>query len=107
MSKRLFRLGSGHRACVACGGNFIYAPDRRELGDGWCSLNVRCRACQHQREVPMTPRMVTRFDRDVDRGRSAIVHALGLVDLERMTHEAEAFARALERDLIDTGDFGG
>ena len=49
----------------------------------------------------MTPRMVTRFDRDVDRGRSAIVHALGLIDVERMTQEAEAFVQALERDLID------
>jgi hypothetical protein len=123
MFKRLFRLRvrqsnpltpsdslwwkrSGLHICVACGGDYVYAHDRREKGDGRWSLSLRCGACQHRREVAMTRRMVMRFDADVDRGRSAIARALACLDLERMTEQADAFARALERDLIDADDFG-
>ena len=93
--------------CVACGADFVYAQDRRDQGDGRWSLDLRCGACQHQRVVLMTPRMIARFDRDVDRGRSAIARALGRIDLERMAEQGAAFARALEGDLIDADDFGG
>jgi hypothetical protein len=46
-----------------------------------------------------------RFDADVERGRAAIATDRAALDRERMVRQVDAFTAALQRDLIDPGDF--
>ena len=54
---------------------------------------LRCGECGWQREVVVADDVVVRFDDDVR------------ADRERLAREADAFAAALDRDLIDAADF--
>ena len=53
----------------------------------------------------MTNEDAQRFDRDLAQGVKQIAVVLGRRDRERMISDSEAMTVALERDLIDPGDF--
>jgi hypothetical protein len=45
------------------------------------------------------------YQADLDRGVAKIASTVARLDRERMIAESDAWAAALERDLIDPGDF--
>jgi hypothetical protein len=70
----------------------------------WTML-LRCGACGTTVLRVVSNQDAARYDHDLDRGCSAIESALERVERARMTEWTEAFVTALERDLIDAGDF--
>jgi hypothetical protein len=72
--------------------------------DRWHML-LRCGACGTFRDVVATDAVAHAYERDVDRGATEIRATLTRLDRARMSAQADAFAAALQRDLIDAGDF--
>jgi hypothetical protein len=66
---------------------------------------LRCGECRRQREVVVADDVVARFDDDLRTAMRAIAVAVERADRERLAREADAFAAALDRDLIDAADF--
>ena len=66
---------------------------------------LRCGACGTYRDVTVADDAAHAFERDLDRGTSEIRSALRRLDRDRMVVQADAFAVALQRDLIDAADF--
>jgi hypothetical protein len=67
-------------------------------------IDVRCGECGNRWEVVHNDR-AKRYDIELDIDVSAIRRALERLDLERMAIDAETFATALARDLIEPADF--
>ena len=49
--------------------------------------------------------VAARYDDDLRTATEAIAHAIAEEDRERLERQADAFAAALDRDLIDADDF--
>ena len=64
-----------------------------------------CGECRSQREVVVADDVVVRFDDDVRAATRPIARAIERADRDRLAREADAFAAALDRDLIDAADF--
>jgi uncharacterized Zn finger protein len=75
------------------------------VGDtGWWML-LRCGECGTAREVTVSDDEAARFDIALTRRTSPIQRAVERLDLERMAADVETLILALQRDLIDAGDF--
>jgi hypothetical protein len=66
---------------------------------------LRCGECEYVRDVEATNAQVARFERDLDAGLAVIAAAIERVERPRMLADIAALTAALERDLIDAGDF--
>jgi hypothetical protein len=97
--------GSGLHVCCSCRSDLVYATERRREGAGRWRLTLCCGQCGGSRDVVIGDGLVQRFDADVARGLAAIASDITALDRERMTEQVEVFAAALQRDLIDAGDF--
>jgi hypothetical protein len=97
--------GSGLHVCASCRGDFVHAEERQRESDARWRMLLRCGECGDCRYVIVSGDLVRRFDADVGRGLAAIVRDVTTLDRERMAQQADAFAAALQRDLIDAGDF--
>jgi hypothetical protein len=76
------------------------------LEEGGWELRLRCGHCETFRDVIVSDDVAQRYDLDLARGMSEIAAALRREEQDRMAAEAQVFIVALERDLIDAGDFG-
>jgi len=85
--------GSGLHVCPGCRAPFVHPVARSRIDGSRWSMILRCGDCGWQREVVVADDVVVRFDDDVR------------ADRERLAREADAFAAALDRDLIDAADF--
>jgi hypothetical protein len=72
--------------------------------DHW-RIALRCGECESWREVRVTNAEAKEFDYALDTQCSQIQRALDRLERERMEAELDALVVALERDLIDAGDF--
>ena len=72
--------------------------------DHWHML-LRCGACDTYREVTAPDDVARAYERDLAHGMHEIRLEVEEMDRKRMAHQAEAFAAALQRDLIDAADF--
>ena len=93
------------RTCRSCGQPFLYPLDRHEEGESGWRILLRCGNCDSRSEVVATDRQTTRLDCDLARDIVTIRRALECLDRERFEVQADAFAAALDRDLIDASDF--
>jgi hypothetical protein len=57
------------------------------------------------RDVEVSNEEATRFERELDRGVHDIAVTVARLERKRMTADADALITALQRDLIDPGDF--
>jgi hypothetical protein len=96
---------SGVDVCPACHAPFVHPVDWTEHDGSWL-IWLRCAECWLEREVVLSDDVAGRFGEDVERGIEVIADALAELDAERMTRQADAFAAALQLDLIDAADFG-
>ena len=98
--------GSGLHQCPVCHDDSVVPVIVEPLDLGQWELRLRCGQCETFRDVIVSDDVAKRYDLDLARGMSEIAAALRREDRDRMAAEARVFIVALERDLIDAGDFG-
>jgi flavoprotein len=91
--------------CRACGTDFVYPVEWRPHDDDSWWMLLRCGACGFCRETIAPNALADRFDLELDRMQADIRAEAGRLERERQVEEAEAFAAALDRDLIIPEDF--
>jgi hypothetical protein len=91
--------------CPACGGEFVHPVQWREASETQVWVRLRCGACETWREDIFTDDVLERFDRTLDEMSGQIADAADRLHREWRSTEADAFAAALDSDLIDAGDF--
>ena len=90
---------------MSCHADLVHPAEWHESGDEHWWMLLRCGACGTAREVVVTNEVAERYGRDLDAAQAEMARAAHALDVERMAAEAETFAEALERDLIDADDF--
>jgi hypothetical protein len=111
LSGLLSRLARAHRlqsrlvVCVGCHADFVNPVSWGELSETHWWIRLRCGECGFVREVEVTNEEAQRFEHELDRGVKQIAAAFGRLDRKRMIADSDAITAALERDLIDPGDF--
>jgi hypothetical protein len=95
------RLG----VCERCKSDFVNPVSWHELGEMDWWVRLRCGECGFVREVEVTNQEVQRFEQELDRGVKQIAAEFARLDRKRMIADSHTLAAALERDLIDPGDF--
>jgi hypothetical protein len=97
--------GSGLQVCPHCHASFVHPVDWCEADDEHWWMLLRCGQCSAEREVTIGDDVAKRYSNDLDTAQREIDRAVQRLDGERMAAETEIFVEALERDLIDAGDF--
>ena len=97
--------GTGLQVCSRCHADHVHPVEWCEADDEHWWMLLRCGACADEREVTVGDDVAKRYGEDLDASQREIEQAVERLDHERMEGEAEIFAQALERDLIDAGDF--
>ena len=92
--------------CPVCGGDFVYPVRWREVSETHIWVRLRCGGCETWREDIFTDEVLDRFDRWLDEATAQIANEADRLHRDWRSKEADAFAAALDRDLIDAGDFG-
>jgi hypothetical protein len=97
--------GSGLHQCALCHADCVVPIWWESVGrDRWHML-LRCGACGTFRDVTAADDVAEAYERDMERGTRQIRAAVDRMDRDRMAVQADAFVVALQRDLIDAGDF--
>jgi len=97
--------GSGLQVCAECCADYVHPVEWHEADDAHWWMLLRCGACRAEREVTIPDDVATRYSKDLDSAQREIDRELMRLDRERMAGETEIFVEALQRDLIDAGDF--
>jgi hypothetical protein len=98
-------LSTGPQTCPACGSNFVHPVSWHAADDRSWWMLLHCGACHLWGEETFPDAVAERFDRALDRAQAEIARAAERLSRERLTEQADAFAIALARDLIDADDF--
>ena len=99
--------GSGLHQCALCHAEAVVPVWWESVGDDRWHMLLRCGACGTFRDVTVGDDVAHAYERDIERGTREIRAELERLDRDRMEVQAVAFAEALQRDLIDAGDFAG
>ena len=105
LARPAHRLQSRLVVCVGCHADFVNPVSWHELSETHWWIRLRCGECGFVREVEVTNEEAQRFEHELDRGVKQIAAAFVRLDRERMIADSDAITAALERDLIDPGDF--
>ena len=97
---------SGIHRCGYCHDDYVVPVWIEDLGEerGW-HLLLRCGQCETYRDVVVGDDTANAYERELGRGGAQIRRAVAELDGERMAAQVAAFIVALQRDLIDAGDF--
>jgi hypothetical protein len=93
--------------CLFCGSDFVHPVEWQEASETHMWVRLRCGECGHWREDEFTDEELDRYDRRLDEATAEIAAAADRLHAEWRATEADAFAQALDRDLIDAADFAG
>lgn len=104
-ARRLAGGGTGIHHCLVCGSDRVCPHSWETDGEEHWAITLHCPECDVWRDVRITNAEAKAFDLELDRQVAEIQQALADIDREHMRAAADAFAAALERDLIDAGDF--
>ena len=99
------RLQSRLVVCMSCHADFVNPVSWHEVSETHWWMRLRCGECGFVREVEVTDEEARRFEHELDRGVEQIAAAFARLDRKRMIADSNTIAAALERDLIDPGDF--
>jgi uncharacterized Zn finger protein len=91
--------------CPSCGSAYVNPVEWRERDELRWWMRLRCGECGFVREVVVSNEEAAFYESDLDHGVAKIASAVARLDRERMIAESDALTAALERDLIDPGDF--
>jgi hypothetical protein len=100
------RLGGDEpHLCVVCGGDFVAPVEWQEADEAHIWVRLRCGQCGTWREDEFTDDVLDRYDRRLDEALAVIAREADRLHREWRSREVDAFAAALDRDLIDAADF--
>jgi hypothetical protein len=99
------RPDTGLQVCSGCHADHVHPVEWHESGEDHWWMLLRCGTCRGESEVTVSNDVAERYGRDLDDALEVIARAARVLDAERLAREADAFAKALERDLIDADDF--
>ena len=103
---RLRRTGADEpQVCPACGRDFVCPVEWGEASATHIWVRLRCGECGEFREAEFTDEVLDLYDRRLDEAAASIARAAEKLHRDWRAREADAFAAALDRDLIDAGDF--
>jgi hypothetical protein len=105
LARPAHRLQSQLVVCVGCHAHFVNPVSWHELSETHWWIRLRCGECGFVREVEVPNEEAQRFEHELDRGVKEIAAAFARLDRERMIADSDTMTAALERDLIDPGDF--
>jgi hypothetical protein len=91
--------------CFQCSGGLVYPLSWSEEDRHRWRVLLRCPDCESRREGVFEQAVVERLDDELDRASSELVGDLKRLTHANMSEEIEFFVRALDADLIDSGDF--
>jgi hypothetical protein len=97
--------GSGLHQCAMCHAECVVPVWWESVDDERWHMLLRCGACGTFRDVTAADDVAHAYERDIERGMKEIRATLDRIDRDRMSAQADAFVAALQRDLIDAGDF--
>jgi hypothetical protein len=91
--------------CGSCGSMLVQPIDWSLIGRSHWRVVLRCPNCEWSGTGVFGQEAVDRYDRELDRGTRKLQSTLTRVSRACLEAEIEAFAQALERDLIVPFDF--
>ena len=91
--------------CPRCGSDFVHPVHWEEADEAHMWVRLRCGQCEHSSEGNFRDEVLDRFDRRLDKAAAQIAAEADRLHRHWRTTEADTFAAALDRDLIDGGDF--
>lgn len=91
--------------CPCCDGELMCPRDWGTVDDSQWWVRLRCGDCEVWMEIVITNEQASFLDCALDRQLAQMKRTADLLDAERMAGEADAFTRALQRDLIVAADF--
>jgi len=104
--RRIFRPRRETLAdCGACGADFVHPVEWSPEGEEHWWMLLRCGACGSSREATVPDSEAALYDLELDRAEHGIERAADRLSRERLAEQTEAFATALELDLIGAEDF--
>ena len=103
----LLRLRRADRPdlCPRCGADFVHPVHWREADETHMWVRLRCGQCESWSEGLFSDEALERFDRKLDESAAQIAEEADRLHRNWRLTEADTFAAALDRDLIDVGDF--
>ncbi|HKG62990.1 MAG TPA: hypothetical protein VKB28_02895 [Solirubrobacteraceae bacterium] len=99
--------GCGLHQCALCHADCVVPVWWESVDEDRWRMLLRCGACDTYRDVTASDDVAHAYERDLGRGMREIHIAVERMDRDRMAHQTDAFVAALQRDLIDAGDFAG
>jgi hypothetical protein len=91
--------------CRSCRSKYVIPVDLAVQEDKAWWIRLRCGECGFVREVVVSDAAAQDYDGLLNHGMDEIARVLRRQELEQMARDADTFATALERDLLDAGDF--
>jgi hypothetical protein len=91
--------------CSDCGADFVHPVEWSPNAGGTWWMLLRCGACGSSREETVPDAEAELYDRELDLAEHRIRRAADRLSKELLEHQADAFAAALELDLIGAEDF--
>ena len=101
---KMFRRRTG-LPCESCGSDFLCPMSWETDGKEYWAIEARCGDCAMWHSLHLTNAQAATWDVALDRQVQPIRRTVERLDRERMARQAKGFIAALERDLIDAGDF--
>jgi hypothetical protein len=98
--------GKHLHVCPDCFDGFVYPVTWTESGDDSWWLLLRCGGCGVWRDVVASNEAVAAFDRVLDEGIESISAEADRLERDALAEQADAFAKALDLDLLGAEDFG-
>ena len=96
---------AGLEVCPVCGRDFVQPVSWEPAGEEAWWMFLRCGECGMSREVAVSNADADRFERALHARASVLAAQARQLEEERVSAEIDAFATALEQDLIDADFF--
>ena len=100
----LRRLPELH-VCDRCGADTVNPAFTDPVDELHWDMLLRCGTCGATRRLIVDNPTAERYDHDLDRGWRQIALSIERLEQQQMNDWASTFVTALDRDLIDAGDF--
>ncbi len=95
----------GLHVCAACGVDAVNPVIAEPIDELRWSVLMRCGSCGARTEAVISNEIAERYDEDLDKGWRQISRTIDKLEAANMAVWTKSFITALERDLIDAGDF--
>ena len=96
---------AGLEICPVCTRDFVQPVSWEPAGEAAWWMFLRCGECGMSREVAVSNAEADRFERALHARASILAAQARKLEEERLSAEIDAFAMALDQDLIDADFF--